>query len=212
MYPKADTHSSLTMYWQESPNTYWSFYNPSLLCPSPQCCHLDVPTSGCYDVSGYLVFPILKRLRILHSFSELVKRHQHLAVFSVLASRLHFLWSAEGPSMCSLLMVLLHGLTFRSSLYSSLAKPTLNLVIAKVNLQRTLSLYTLFPPQTGNKICKRSFQLEQGKELWREGTGFLQGQSSGKQPSSTRRCLGWVSMSLEIATEDFVRLVIFSKM
>nr|XP_012419715.1 PREDICTED: zinc finger protein 705F-like [Odobenus rosmarus divergens] len=58
--------------------------------------------------------------------------------------------------------VLLRGLTFKSSFYSSLVKPTLDLVIAKVNLHRT-QVHILFFLHKRNKICKRSFQLEQEK-------------------------------------------------
>ncbi|XP_025741685.2 uncharacterized protein [Callorhinus ursinus] len=73
-------------------------------------------------------------------------------------SRLVFL----GTSICSLLKVLLRGLTFKSSFYSSLVKPTLDLVIAKVNLHRT-QVHILFFLYKRSKICKRSFQLEQEK-------------------------------------------------
>ncbi|XP_032269126.1 zinc finger protein OZF-like [Phoca vitulina] len=59
-----------------------------------------------------------------------------------------------GTSIYSLLKVLLHGLTFKASFYSSLVKPTLDLVITKVNLHRTQVHILFFLHKHGIRFAK----------------------------------------------------------
>ena len=114
----------------------------------------------------HLIPPLLKTLRFPHCVFDFTPPHQQLEIL---------------PMLLPVMMFFLHWWR------------TLNVEHAWFSAQNP-KLVNHFSPQTGYEVCKSDVisQLEQGKELWREGRGFPQDLSPGELHAavlSTRKIL-----------------------